>query len=159
MGKTGREQAEGTRDVLEVGEKVYQGMRESMVFYRSFFEAVKGLDAELYKEILNATFAYAMDDEIPTLSPIANALFQAFKPQIDANNRRYENGCKGGRPITKTKPNNNQTITKVKPNDNDNENVNDNEVHYTRKTKRNKFSNFKENDIDFDDLQKNIFSN
>ena len=57
------------------------------------------------------------------------ALFNALKPQIDANNRKFENGKKGGRPkgnqsITKPKPNNNQSITNPKPNENVNENVN-----------------------------------
>ena len=35
-------------------------------------------------------------------------------PVIDTNNRRYENGCKGGRPSDKK----NQTETKPKPNRN-----------------------------------------
>ena len=54
-----------------------------------------------------------------------------IKPQIDANNRKYQNGKLGGRPKnnqneTKIKPKINQTITKTKPNVNDNDNVNEN---------------------------------
>ena len=65
-------------------------------------------------------------------------MFILVKPQIIANNKRYENGCGGGRPkkeekknkktngFKNKKPKHNQSITKVKPNENVNENDNDN---------------------------------
>ena len=57
-------------------------------------------------------------------------MFKLLKPQLDANTRRYENGCKGGRPKkTEEKPKENQNETKPKRNDNVNVNVNDNENH------------------------------
>ena len=89
-------------------------MREGFVFYRSFFEAMKELPAEDFSIIFKALCDYALDDMAPELTGIHKALFELIKPQIDANNRRYENGKKGGRPAKKK----NQTKTKPKPNRN-----------------------------------------
>lgn len=74
--------------------------RGGFIFYRSFHEAVKDLPADLYKEILSAVIEYALDGTDPELSPVARCAFLLVKPQIDANNRRRENGSKGGRPRT-----------------------------------------------------------
>ena len=115
-------------------------MRESFVFYRSFYESSKRLPSEVQCEVYNAIMEYALNGNLPTeLSTIANSIFILIKPQIDKNNKRYENGKNGGRPvisgdkqkpnhnhtITKGKPNHNQTITNIEPNDNVNDNVND----------------------------------
>lgn len=113
-------------------------MYESMIFYKSFYDAIKGLDAELQAEIYNAVFSYGLYGEELELSPIANTIFTLIKPQIDANNKRKENGKKGaeygklgGRPKknnpeeTPQKPLNNPTET---PNVNVNANVNANEI-------------------------------
>ena len=59
---------------------------------------------------------YSLNGNLPTeLSTIANSIFILIKPQIDKNNKRYENGKNGGRPVIpsdKQEPNKNQTITK-----------------------------------------------
>lgn len=99
-------------------------MRESFVFYKSFYQSIKELDTEYQVEIYNAIFEFEFNGKVPDLSGVSKSIFTLIIPQLEANNKRYENGKKGGRPITKTKPNNNQTITKVKPNVNDNVNVN-----------------------------------
>lgn len=103
--------------------------RDSFVFYRSFFDAIKNLDYEIQSKVYNAIFTYQFDDEEIELEGIEKAVFTLIKPQLDANNAKYENGLKGGRPKTKTKPKQNQNKTKPKPNDNenDNENVNEND--------------------------------
>ena len=96
-------------------------MKPGFVFYRSFSEAMEGLPAEEYKAIMVALCHYALDGEDPiNLNPVCNTIFTLIKPQIDANSRKYENGCKGGRPKKETeqKPSQNQTETKTKPNDN-----------------------------------------
>lgn len=116
-------------------------MRDSVVFYRSFWEAIKQLPEKERLESLTAILEYGLDETEPKSAGVASAMFLMAKPQIDANNRRYQNGTKGGRPVTKTEPNNNlesnfnkpsdnQTITKAKPNEKENvkekDNVNDN---------------------------------
>lgn len=94
-------------------------MRDSFVFYRSFSDAVKNLPAEEYKKVMQAVIGYALDGEEPEVGGIEYTVYCLVKPQIDANNKRYENGKKGGRP--KLEPNNNQEITKIKPNGNQDE--------------------------------------
>lgn len=107
-------------------------MRNSFIFYRSFAEAANTLTEKERLRLYDSIVKYALDDEPPQLSGAASGLFYLIKPQIDANNKRFENGRRGGRPKepkdnqkeTKPKPNHNQTITKAEPNDNDNVNVN-----------------------------------
>lgn len=107
-------------------------MRDSCIFYRSFLEAIELLPKKYQLSFFMALFNYALNDEPPkNLAGSAAALFKALQPQVDANTRKYENGCKGGRPKrnqteTKQKPNNNQDKSKPKRNDNDNVNVNEN---------------------------------
>lgn len=105
-------------------------MRESFIFYRSFFESFEDLSKKDRLTLFEAVCNYALNDIEPELNGIPLAIFKLLKPQLDANIRRYENGCKGGRPKkTETKPKQNLTKTKTKPNYNDNHNVNDNHNH------------------------------
>ena len=98
-------------------------MRESCVFYKSFLVSIRLLPKKYQLAFYDALFNYAFDGVEPeNLGGGAAALFNALKPQIDANNRKFENGKKGGRPKrnqdeTKPKPNTNQDKTKVKPNE------------------------------------------
>lgn len=106
-------------------------MRESIVFYRSFYEAIKELSAEEFRNAVMAIMEYGLNDSEIDTSGVAKAILIMAKPQIDKNNKRYENGLRGG-----TKPKQNQSGTKAEPkrtnpepndnvNDNDNVNVND----------------------------------
>ena len=113
-------------------------MRDSFVFYRSFYDAIKDLPRDVQGEIYTAIMEYSLyGKETENLKPIARSVFTLMKPQIDVNNKRFENGKKGGRPKsgnepdgnqeeTKEKPSNNQSETKSKPNVNDNVNTNEN---------------------------------
>lgn len=127
-------------------------MRESIVFYRSFYEAIKELPAEEFRNAVMAIMEYGLNDSEIDTSGVAKAILIMAKPQIDKNNKRYENGLKGGtkpkqnqngtnlesnsnQPRVKLEPNSNQSRTKAEPNSNqtrtkpepnDNDNVNDN---------------------------------
>ena len=96
-------------------------MRESVVFYRSFYEAVKELPPEQFKAAVTAIMEYGLNEKEPETSGIERTIFLLTKPQIDANNRKYLNGTKGGRPKTSQEPTNNQTRTKSKPTNNQTE--------------------------------------
>ena len=87
-------------------------MRDSFVFYRSFYDSISCLSKEQKADLLDAIAKYALDGELIEMEGTIRALFICMKPQIDANTRRYENGRKGG------KPKNNQDETKVEPNQN-----------------------------------------
>ena len=108
-------------------------MRDSIVFYRSFYEAIKEIPLEEQGVVYNAIYGYALDGIEPELNGIAKAIFLLVKPQIDANNNRYENVKKGGKPKanqneTKTEPKPNQDVTETEPNENVNVNVNENDL-------------------------------
>ena len=97
--------------------------RDSFIFYRSFFESINELESNDRIALFEAICAYALDGIEPTMKGPAKAVFMLIRPQLDANTRKYVNGCKGGRPPKK--PNGNQTETKRKRNDNDNDNDNE----------------------------------
>lgn len=117
-------------------------MRDSFVFYKSFYDAISELEPESKFRLFDAICAYAYEDTEPTLKGAEMAIFRLIQPQIDANNRKYESGKKGGAPsgnqnASKNDKNNlkqpkttknkqKQRNVNVNVNDNVNVNVNDN---------------------------------
>ena len=106
--------------------------RDSFIFYRSYWEAMANLDERTIGKCMKAVAAYALDGKEDKTAGVVGMLMTLIKPQIDANNRKYANGCKGatfgalgGRPKknekTPREPHNNPNKT---PNDNVNENEN-----------------------------------
>lgn len=96
-------------------------MRDSFIFYRSFFEAAEDLGPEEKCAMFDAICDYALNFAEPSLEGTPKMAFRLIKPQLDANIARFNNGQKGGRPsskITKAKPNRNLTKTKTEPNRN-----------------------------------------
>ena len=69
--------------------------RESFVFYRSFYEAIKDVPKKYRSVIYEAVFEYVFDSQEPSLSGVPSALWKLIRPQIDASQNREENSKKG----------------------------------------------------------------
>ena len=91
-------------------------MRDSFVFFRSFFDAIECLEddrerAAAYKALIG----YALDGKAEEQSGACRVVMMMAKPILDRGRKQYENGLKGGRPKnpneTQTKPNHNPNET------------------------------------------------
>lgn len=100
--------------------------RDSMIFYRSFYEAIKELSKEQQGEIYNAIFSYGLDFTEPILTGVSKTVWTLIKPQIDANIRRYNNGKqpKNKQEISETEAKQEQKVSKTEANVNVNVNNN-----------------------------------
>lgn len=95
--------------------------RDSFIFYRSFYEAIKEIPEESQLQVYKAISIYALEQEEIEMTGIAKAIFSLVKPQLDANYKKYENGKQSK---SKTKAKDKQNESKIETNVNDNENVN-----------------------------------
>lgn len=110
-------------------------MKDSFVFYRSFYEALRRLDnKDLKADIYDAICELALNENsIEINDNLGGIIMDLVKPQIIANNQRYSNGKKGGRPLKNHRLLEEKTIgyenekPNVNVNDNENVNVNDND--------------------------------
>lgn len=104
-------------------------MRDSMVFYRSFFEAIKDLNYEQQGIIFNAIFDYGLNFKEPNLDGICKTIWTLIKPQLDANIKKFHNGNqpKEKQTTSKTEAKQKQNVSKTQANVNDNVNVNVND--------------------------------
>ena len=66
-------------------------MRDSVIFYRSFYEAIDELPLDLQAKVYKAIFEYSLNYNEIVLEGIAKTIFTLIKPQIEANNKRFEN--------------------------------------------------------------------
>ena len=107
-------------------------MRDSMIFYRSFYDAIKNLPPGDQCEIYNAIFSYGLDFNEPELSGVAASFWTLIKPQIDANIKRFENGKKPKQKQIESKVEAKDKQTRSKRVTNNNVNVNDNVNVYRR---------------------------
>jgi hypothetical protein len=107
--------------------------RDSFIFYRSFFESTLPLNKEEKAELFDAICRYALDAEQINLQGFPQAMFSLIKPQLDANRKKWLNGCKektkskeesiDEQEISKTEAKNKQTVSKPEGNVNVNDNV------------------------------------
>ena len=77
--------------------------RQWFIFYYSFFEAISDLPNENKLELYEAIAEYSFTFNEPTnLTGISKTMWKLIKPQLDANNKRFIDWKKGGRPTKKT---------------------------------------------------------
>jgi len=72
--------------------------RDSFVFYKSYYEAVKNLDDKTQLSIFESICEYALYHNEIELDKTALSLFTLIKPNLEANYKKWVNGCKGGAP-------------------------------------------------------------
>lgn len=102
--------------------------RKQFTWYRSYYDALKELPAEEFRDIVLAVCAYALDGEETELSGVARAIFTLIRPTLEVGRSKAENRSRteqtsisaeqtGNRPEqTKNKPE--QTQNKRKQTDN-----------------------------------------
>lgn len=102
--------------------------RDTFIFYRSFKESMNDLSDADKLIMYEAISDYSLDMKEPELTGFPKALFSLIRPILDANTKRWQNGCKGGAPAgslkgnqnarkrTENEPDSNQKQTKNKAN-------------------------------------------
>lgn len=103
-------------------------MRDSMLIYRSFFEAIKGLKKEEQADVWNAIYELGLNGNEVKLSGLSESFFLLIKPQILANLKRFENGKKPKvkQTISKVEAKPKQKESEIEANNNNNKNNNKN---------------------------------
>ncbi len=128
--------------------------RKSFVFYASFYNSIKKIkDKSLRCDIYEAIFELALNGNNITIdNELAILALDLIMPQITANNTKYENGKRGGRPSNNKDENEekNQENSETKKNkviENENQNLeSENQVFENKNQKENRLPNSKPND-------------
>lgn len=135
--------------------------RDSFVFYRSYAEVLEEIPDESKLNLLRAIIRKSLDNEEIELNGFEKTLFRLIRPQIEANHKKYLNGCKGAsyghlggaskgnKNALKQPQNDPETTPNVNENANENSKVNVNKVlEYCKET-------FNKNDYLISRRQKN----
>lgn len=73
-------------------------MKESFVFYRTFYEAISEVPEESQLELFKAICEYSLNNKLPELeNKISKVIFKLIKPNIDSAKARYERAVEGGK--------------------------------------------------------------
>ena len=65
--------------------------RNSFVFYKSFYDAIKVAPKKHQLALYLAVTFYVFENKTPQLESTSLAVWNAIKPQIDSSLKRYEN--------------------------------------------------------------------
>jgi len=107
-------------------------MRDSFIFYRSFYEAIKELPDANQLEIYNAIMEYSLNFNTLDITGISKTILRLIEPQLEANNKRYTNGSTPKRKQNESKEESEdkQNESKEEANKNNNKNENNNKNKY-----------------------------
>jgi hypothetical protein len=97
---------------------LFMKSRDSMVLYRSFYDAIKLLPDDTQLEIFRAIFEFGLDGIEPELSNSAKPFWLLIKPNLQANRTKWESGSKAKRKqnISKTEARQKQRASKSEAN-------------------------------------------
>jgi len=103
-------------------------MRDSMIFYRSFFEAINELPDENQLEVYKSIFEYSLNFKELEIKGLSKTIFTLIKPQLEANNKRFINGKqpKHKQELSEDEAKDKQELSEMQANNNNNNNVNNN---------------------------------
>lgn len=90
--------------------------RKQFTWYRSYYDALKELPAEEFRDIVLAVCAYALDGEETELSGVARAIFTLIRPTLEVGRSKAENRSRTEQtPISAEQTGNRPEQTKNKP--------------------------------------------
>lgn len=115
--------------------------RESLIIYRSFYEAIKELPSQNQAEIWGAICELGFNNNLVELQGISKTVFILVKPQIEANYKKYLNGLKpkNKQSVSDKKAKTKQSVSKQQGNVNENVNENVNNTVNGIEQKRDEF--------------------
>lgn len=124
--------------------------RKQFTWYRSYYDALKELPAEEFRDIVLAVCAYALDGEEPELSGVARAIFTLIRPTLEVGRSKAENRSRTEQtPISAEQTGNKPEQTKNKPEQTQNkQKQTDNKPEQTRKEKEKEKEREKESEND-----------
>lgn len=100
-------------------------MPDGVVFYPSYYEAIKDLPDQERLGVYDAIMRYGLYGELVEMSSIVKTVFTLVKPNVDSSQNRYRaaksNGSKGGRPRKNQTENQIENQTQNQDTDSDSE--------------------------------------
>lgn len=124
--------------------------RKQFTWYRSYYDALKELPAEEFRDIVLAVCAYALDGEETELSGVARAIFTLIRPTLEVGRSKAENRSRAEQtPLSAEQTGNKPEQTKNKPEQTQNKRKQtDNKPEQTRKEKEKEKEREKESEND-----------
>ena len=124
--------------------------RKQFTWYRSYYDALKELPAEEFRDIVLAVCAYALDGEETELSGVARAIFTLIRPTLEVGRSKAENRSRAEQTsLSAEQGSNKPEQTKNKPKQTQNKRKQtDNKPEQTRKEKEKEKEREKESEND-----------